>query len=133
MTHITHTSDAPLTEPKPTPPPRAALPRNTGSWRSRMADPVFNVVAIGGLLLVILAILYPMYFIVIASFSEPSEILNGNVWLWPKGFTVEGYARIFSDSTILRGFGNSVLYTVVGTCISVVSVLCAAYALSRKD
>ena len=135
MTHITHTSDAPLAEPTPTPPRRAATPRSAGggSWRSRMADPVFNVVAVGGLLLVLLAILYPMYFIVIASLSEPSEILNGNVWLWPKGFTVEGYERIFSDSTILRGFGNSILYTVVGTCISVVSVLCAAYALSRKD
>lgn len=98
-----------------------------------MADPLFNVVAISGLLLAMIAILYPMYFIVIASFSEPAEILNGNVWLWPKGFTIEGYTRIFSDSTILRGFGNSVLYTVVGTIISVVSILCAAYALSRKD
>ncbi|WP_233206064.1 carbohydrate ABC transporter permease [Cryobacterium sp. N19] len=135
MTHITHASDAPLAEPMPAPLRRAAAPRTAtgGSWRSRMADPVFNVVAVGGLLLVILAILYPMYFIVIASFSEPSEILNGNVWLWPRGFTVEGYARIFSDPTILRGFGNSILYTVVGTCISVVSVLCAAYTLSRKD
>jgi putative aldouronate transport system permease protein len=55
------------------------------------------------------------------------------VWLWPQGFTVEGYARIFSDPTIIRGFGNSVLYTVVGTAISVAAILCAAYALSRKD
>ncbi|KQT74751.1 sugar ABC transporter permease [Microbacterium sp. Leaf436] len=94
---------------------------------------MFNVVAIGMLLLAIVVILYPLYFIVIASVSEPSEILNGNVWLWPQGFTLEGYARIFSDSTIIRAFGNSVLYTVLGTGISVVAILCAAYALSRKD
>ena len=102
-------------------------------WRERAADPVFNTVAIGMLLVAIVAILYPLYFIVIASVSEPSEILNGNVWLWPQGFTLEGYTRIFSDATILRGFANSVLYTVVGTAISVATILCAAYALSRKD
>lgn len=102
-------------------------------WRDRAADPVFNFFAVGMLLVAIIAILYPLYFIVIASVSEPAEILNGNVWLWPQGFTLEGYSRIFSDPTIIRGFGNSVLYTVVGTLISVASILCAAYALSRKD
>ncbi len=102
-------------------------------WRDRAADPVFNFFAVGMLLVAIIAILYPLYFIVIASVSEPAEILNGNVWLWPQGFTLEGYARIFSDATIIRGFGNSVLYTVLGTVISVAAILCAAYALSRKD
>jgi putative aldouronate transport system permease protein len=104
-----------------------------GPWRERMADPLFNVVAVGLLLLAVVAILYPLYFIVIASVSEPAEILNGNVWIWPQGFTVEGYTRIFSDPDIVRGFANSILYTLVGTAISVVSILCAAYALSRKD
>lgn len=103
------------------------------AWRDRAADPLFNVVAISTLLFAIAAIIYPMYFIVIASFSEPSEILNGNVWLWPQGFTVEGYARIFSDAAIIRGFANSILYTALGTAISVVCILCGAYALSRKD
>lgn len=107
--------------------------RTGGSWRDRAADPLFNVIAIGMLLVAIVAILYPLYFIVIASVSEPSEILNGNVWLIPQGFTLEGYERIFSDATIVRGFGNSVLYTIVGTAISVAAILCAAYALSRKD
>jgi putative aldouronate transport system permease protein len=106
---------------------------NRASLRERMADPLFNVVAIGLLVLAIVAILYPLYFIVIASVSEPSEILNGNVWLWPQGFTLEGYGRILSDPDILRGFANSVLYTLVGTAVSVVAILCAAYALSRKD
>lgn len=98
-----------------------------------MADPLFNVMAIGVLVLAIVAIIYPLYFIVIASFSEPSEILNGNVWLLPKGITFEGYTRIFSDPAILRGFGNSIVYTLVGTAISVTSILFGAYALSRKD
>ena len=108
-------------------------PKKRASLGDRFADPLFNTIAIGALILAMAAIIYPMYFIIIASVSEPTEILNGNVWLWPQGFTIEGYTRIFSDSTILRGFGNSVLYTVLGTVISVATVLCAAYALSRKD
>ncbi|MGE9362279.1 carbohydrate ABC transporter permease [Isoptericola nanjingensis] len=85
------------------------------------------------LLCAILVILYPLYFVVVASVSEPSAILNGDVWLWPRGLTFEGYARILSDPGILRGFANSVLYTVVGTAISVATILCGAYALSRRD
>jgi putative aldouronate transport system permease protein len=133
---MTHTISSPpqrterrtvRTPVRPGPPP--ARPDRRG----RLADPLFNVVAIGTLVLAICAIIYPLYFIVIASFSEPAEILNGNVWLWPQGFTVEGYARIFADATIWRGFANSVLYTVLGTAISVICILCGAYALSRKD
>ena len=119
--------------PAPAAPRRSTPARRGDTVLTRMADPLFNVVAIGVLVLAIAAIIYPLYFIVIASFSEPSEILNGNVWLLPKGITFEGYARIFSDPAIMRGFGNSVLYTAVGTAISVTSILFGAYALSRKD
>ena len=119
--------------PAPAGPRRSAPSTRGDTVLTRMADPLFNVVAIGVLVLAIAAIIYPLYFIVIASFSEPSEILNGNVWLLPKGITFEGYTRIFSDPAIMRGFGNSVLYTVVGTAISVTSILSGAYALSRKD
>ena len=97
------------------------------------ADRAFHVVAIGMLLFAIALILYPLYFTVIASVSEPTEILTGNVWLLPQRFSLGRYQLIFSDSTIVRGFGNSVFYTVLGTTISVVAILCAAYALSRRD
>lgn len=96
-------------------------------------DTLYYVVAYGLLTLIVLSILYPLYFVVIASFSDPAQIYQGNVWLWPAGFTTEGYQAIFSDPTILRGFGNSVLYTAVGTFISVTMIIMAAYALSRKD
>lgn len=133
---MTHTIPAPETTPLSSRDEAEAhlhSLRSRRRWRDQAADPIFNFVSIGMLLVAIIAILYPLYFIVIASVSEPSEILNGNVWLFPQGFTLEGYVRIFSDATILRGFGNSVLYTVVGTIISVAAILCAAYALSRKD
>lgn len=134
MTPLTTSTPVATPAPAPTSTRRGAAPAPKRDLRlGRMADPLFNVVAIGMLVLAIVAILYPLYFIVIASFSEPSEILNGNVWLLPKGITFEGYARIFSDSAIIRGFANSVVYTLVGTAISVTTILFGAYALSRKD
>jgi putative aldouronate transport system permease protein len=133
MTHTISTQPQQTERRSARTPVRPGPPPARPDRRGRLADPLFNVVAIGTLVLAICAIIYPLYFIVIASFSEPAEILNGNVWLWPQGFTVEGYARIFADATIWRGFANSVLYTVLGTAISVICILCGAYALSRKD
>ena len=97
------------------------------------ADRAYTIIV--GLILTaaIASIIYPLYFIVIASVSEPSAILNGEVWLWPQGFTLEGYAAIFSEPSIWRGFGNSILYTTLSTAISVSIIICGAYALSRKD
>ena len=109
---------------------QTARPRRA---RLDTSDVIFNVI-IGALITsIILIIVYPLYFIVIASFSEPSAILNGEVFLLPKGITFEGYERIFSDPGILRGFGNSLLYTTIATTISVSLILTGGYALSRPD
>lgn len=113
---------------------QSARPGRTLSRRfwDRWADPLYTlfvVLLLGG---AVVAIIYPLYFVVIASISDPNQVYEGNVWLWPRGVTLEGYARIFSTSTVLRGFGNSLLYTTAGTAISVCSILGAGYALSRK-
>lgn len=101
--------------------------------RDKFADPVFNTVAVIVLLLAIAAVVYPLYFVVIASISDPNQIYEGNVWFFPQGITFEGYQRIFADARIWQGLGNTFLYTIVGTVISVTTILCGAYALSRKD
>lgn len=103
-----------------------------GRFWERVADPLYAAFVVILLGTAVIAIIYPLYFVVIASISDPNQIYEGNVWLWPKGITFEGYARIFSTSTVIRGFANSLLYTVVGTTISVCSILGAGYALSRK-
>ncbi|PVZ55970.1 carbohydrate ABC transporter permease [Arthrobacter sp. H-02-3] len=108
-----------------------ARPRPT--LRDRYGDRAFNIAATAILLLSILAVVYPLYFIVIASVSDPNAIYEGKVWLFPSGVTLEGYQRIFADSRIWNGLGNTVIYTVLGTAISVTTILCGAYALSRKD
>lgn len=68
-----------------------------------------------------------------ASVSSPEAVYQGRVWLLPVDFTLEGYRRIFHNTSIWRGYRNSIYYTVLGTTINLVMTLAAAYALSRKE
>ncbi|WP_349931261.1 carbohydrate ABC transporter permease [Glutamicibacter mishrai] len=103
------------------------------AFRDKYADRTFTFVAITILVLSIIAVIYPLYFIVIASISDPNAVYEGKVWLFPSGVTFEGYQRILTDSRIWSGLTNTMIYTVLGTAISVSTILCGAYALSRKD
>lgn len=78
-------------------------------------------------------VLYPLIYVVSASISSPQYVASGEMWLLPKGITWEGYQRVFENSQIWRGYANTIVYTVVGTCISLIITIPAAYALSRKD
>ncbi len=69
----------------------------------------------------------------IASFSSPDSVNNGEIWLWPKDITFEGYKMIFEHEKIWTGYKNSIIYTVVGTLVNVVLTITGGYALSRKD
>jgi len=80
-----------------------------------------------------IVLIYPLYFIVIASFSDPAAVAGGRVWLWPSGFTLDGYRELLKHDNIWIGYRNTILYTVVGTAIGLAVNLSAAYALSRKD
>ncbi|QOS82715.1 carbohydrate ABC transporter permease [Paenibacillus sp. JNUCC31] len=104
-------------------------PRVKRRSRITVAEAVFYAFAI----LFLIAIIYPIYFIVIASFSDPSAVANGQVWVFPKGFTLEGYKELLRHENIWIGYRNTILYTVVGTLFGLVVNISAAYALSRKD
>lgn len=88
-----------------------------------------NVIAV----LILIIILYPLYFVIIASFSDPSAVSAGQVWLLPKGLTLDGYKELFRHKEIWIGYANTIIYTLAGTVIGLVVNLFAAYALSRKD
>ena len=75
---------------------------------------------------------YPLYFIVIASFSSGSAVARGEVWIIAKEFTLAGYKKMLEKTEIWRGYGNTILYTLVGTVINLLFTIPAAYALSRK-
>jgi putative aldouronate transport system permease protein len=80
-----------------------------------------------------LAILYPLYYIVIASFSDPSAIFTGGITVFPKGFQLDAYQKILEDSRIWIGYRNTIFITIVGTAVNLAVTLPAAYALSRRD
>lgn len=96
-------------------------------------DKVFDAVNILILLAVLVICAYPVWFIVIASISNPDFVNTGKVWLIPKDVSFTGYKNLFNDSSIMRGYFNTLLYTVGGTLINLLVTLPAAYALSRKD
>ncbi|MFV0343931.1 MAG: carbohydrate ABC transporter permease [Anaerocolumna sp.] len=83
--------------------------------------------------IMILAIIYPLWFIIIASFSNPSDVANGNVWIWPKKWVIDGYKELFKVSAIWRSYGNTIFYTVAGTFFALFVNITAGYAMSRKD
>ncbi|MHA0856161.1 carbohydrate ABC transporter permease [Paenibacillus sp. CMAA1364] len=76
---------------------------------------------------------YPVIYMISASISDPKLVSSGAMWLFPKGITFDGYRRVFENADIWRGYGNTIIYTVVGTLINLIVTLPAAYALSRKD
>lgn len=96
-------------------------------------DQIFNFIKYGILTLALLVVLYPLYFIVIASFSDPSAVNTGKVWFWVKGFNLEGYKMIMEDRLIWSGYRNTIIYTTVGTAINLFLTITLAYPLSRKD
>jgi len=78
-------------------------------------------------------VLYPLIFVLSASFSNPLYVLKGEVLLWPKDFTLEAYQKVFENKGIISGFVNTFKYTTIGTTINVILTIMAAYPLSRKD
>lgn len=92
--------------------------------------------ALGNHLVVVallVVVLYPLIYILSASLSDPVAVRSGQMWLWPVGFTLEGFARVLSDPDILLGYRNTLLYTLFGTLINLFVTLPCAYALSRRE
>lgn len=95
-------------------------------------DKIFIIVDSILALFFLLICLYPLYFILIASFSNPSLVAGGKVWIIPRGLTLDGYKMMLAKSEIWRGYGNTILYTLTGTTINLIFTISAGYALSRK-
>lgn len=101
--------------------------------KTHIRDRLFGIFVYIFLSVIILIVMYPLLFILVASVSDANAILRGEVWLLPKGFHLEGYAKVLANNDVLIGYGNTILYTVVGTALNIVLTLCAAYPLSRKQ
>ena len=101
--------------------------------RESRGDQLFTVVNYLILAIILLLVLYPLVYIVSASFSDARAVTSGRVWLWPVDPSLAGYEAIFKNKFLVSGFANSLFYTVAGTLINVVLTVLAAYPLSRPD
>ena len=84
------------------------------------------------LILVFILCLVPFLFIISVSFSSPKAVMNGEVFLWPVGFTLDAFKEIFSYPNFFRAYGNTLIYTVCGTAISLAMMTLFAYPLSKS-
>lgn len=96
-------------------------------------DKVFDVIVVLLLVLLFFIVAYPLYFVILASVSDPLLVSKGKVLLAPVGASLFGFQKVFEDTRIWTGLRNTVIYTVFGTMINMFATLPAAYALSRKD
>jgi multiple sugar transport system permease protein/putative aldouronate transport system permease protein len=101
--------------------------------RETRGDRIFNAVNYVVLSIYLLIVLYPLVYIVSASFSSPAAVTSGLVRLWPVDPTLIAYETILKDPAIVRGFLNSIFYATVGTALNVTLTILAAYPLSRKN
>lgn len=82
--------------------------------------------------LVVIAVIYPLIFIISSSISSPAAVTSGRVWLWPVDISFKGFKVLLNTPEIITGYGNSIFYTAAGTFISVVLTIMIAYPLSRR-
>nr|WP_308625115.1 carbohydrate ABC transporter permease [uncultured Eisenbergiella sp.] len=96
------------------------------------SDKIFDMINIVLLTLMMLVILYPLYFILIASVSSPTAVNAGEVLLFPKGATLEGYKYVLKDTSIWKGYANTIILTITGTLVNMFLSVTCAYALSKS-
>lgn len=99
------------------------------SW----GDKLFTALIYVFLTAVTIVILYPLIYVVAASFSDPQAVISGEVVLLPVRFTLRGYEAVFQNKKLINGFLNSVFYLVAGVSLNLVMTMLCAYPLSRKE
>ena len=94
-------------------------------------DYVYYAICAFILFLLAVIIIYPLWYIVIASISNADSVMTGDVWLYPVKVTFSGYANLFKRDDIWRGYFNTLAYTTLGTVFNVALTIPAGWALSR--
>lgn len=114
-------------------PKELSLSRNRQNRIKGSKSDVIYYIIVGIILgLLTLIVVYPIYFIIIASISDPDAVMNGEVLLWPIGVTFSGYQALGKESLIWSGYLNTLIYTLLGTLFNIVLTIPAGWALSRN-
>lgn len=106
--------------------------RNPNRIKGSKSDVVYYAVIGVILALLTIIVVYPIYFIIIASISNPDAVLGGEVILWPIDITFSGYQKLAGESLIWSGYLNTIIYTLLGTLFNIVLTIPAGWALSRS-
>ena len=96
------------------------------------SDYIYYGICLFILILLALIVIYPLYYIVIASISDPDSVMSGDVWIYPINITFEGYLKLYNHDEIWRSYFNTLVYTVFGTMFNIALTIPAGYALSRE-
>lgn len=107
--------------------------RNNKIRETGLSDRIFGALVIVLSILCFLIILYPLWFVIIASISNSDLVNQGKVTLWPVDVRFYGFQQVFQDSRIWNGYVNTIIYVVAGTALNLAVTMPAAYALSRPD
>ncbi|MDR0553986.1 MAG: carbohydrate ABC transporter permease [Treponema sp.] len=96
-------------------------------------DKVYDAVIFWVLSLLLVSVAYPLYYVLISSISDPVRVNDGDVLFYPLGVTLDGYLKVLENGNIVRGFFNSVYYSVLAVVLTLAFTLPLGYALSRND
>lgn len=97
------------------------------------SDRLFDIGTRLFLIVLVIIVAYPLYYVLVASVSNPYDVYAGKTFIFPSHFSLEGYRRVFKENSIATGYMNSIYYTVLGTSVSVALIITSAYALSKKN
>ena len=101
--------------------------------KQSLGEKIFSVAVYAFIIILLIVTLYPLIYVISASFSNPDAVASGKMLLWPIGFNTDGYKTVFKNSYIWIGYRNTIFYTFVGTLFQLCATLPCAYALSRRD
>ncbi|RCX19398.1 putative aldouronate transport system permease protein [Anaerobacterium chartisolvens] len=103
------------------------------STRGSIYDKIFDILLMVVMVFVLIITIYPFLNVLAISFNDSSDTVRGGIYIWPRAFTLENYRTIFNFSTLMTGFVNSTLRTVIGTLAGVASGAMVAYVLSCRE
>jgi putative aldouronate transport system permease protein len=103
------------------------------SIKKPISDKVFDFFVLIIVTAFLIAVAYPLWWVICCSVSRPDVVFSGRVFLWPIGFFFDNYISVFNSSDLWRGYYNSTLYTIAGSFVGVMATGLAAYPLARKE
>ena len=101
--------------------------------RAAASDRIYFGIVYVSLALILILTIYPLYFVIIASFSNPSMVALGQVFLYPRGIGLKAYEVVFRNASIWHSYLNTVIYTALGTLFSLSGTMIAAFVFSKKE